>query len=214
VKTPEVRIYFSWLLYDNVSKDLFEKYNDGSQKLSSKSDCLKWAEAYRNEWAKYEAKVLPALSEVSGLTFYRQVIDVACAPWLAGQSDPLLMSYYYEPDQFIDQLTHELCHVLLTDNTMYSDHSSSKWINLSERWAKLFGEVHDFTTLVHIPVHALCKYIFVDVLKEPGRVERDVADCAGNEPYKKSWDYVNAHDYHEIIEQLKADYKQLQKELA
>ena len=205
MKTPEIRIYFSWLLYDHVSKDLFEKYSHGSQKLASKEKCFELARDYRNEWAKYDKKILSALSEVTGLTFYRQVIDVACAPWLAGQSDPLMLSFYYEPDQFVDILTHELCHVLLTDNKVYAEHSSPDWLNLTERWSKLFGE-HSTTATVHIPVHALLKYIFVDILHDPERVNRDMADCKGNEPYEKSWEYVNAHDYKEIIGKLRHDY--------
>lgn len=213
MKTPEIRIYFSWLLYDNVSKDLFEKYSDGSKKLASKDDCFKWTGGYREEWAKYEDKIVPALTDVLGLEFYRETIDVACAPWVGAQSEPLLVSFYYEPDQFIDILTHELCHVLLTDNNTYSEHSQLKWVNLAKRWEKLFG-THEQTATVHIPVHALCKYVFVDILKQPERVARDMEDCKRNNPYVESWKYVNSHDYREIIVQLRQDYKELKQELA
>lgn len=206
---PEIRIYFSWLLYDNVSKDMFDKYSEEPQTLLPKERCFEFAQNYQKEWAKYESKIIPALTEALGVDFYRKTIDVACAPWLTAQSEPLLMSFYYEPDQFIDVLTHELCHILLTDNSVYSDHSSKEWINLVERWESLFGKQESSNTAAHIPVHALCKYIAVDVLGEPSRVDRDIEDVKHNKPYVDSWEYVNTHNYKEIISQLKEDYAKL-----
>lgn len=206
MKTPEIRIYFSWLLYDNVSKDLFEKYAAKSDALASKEKCFEWARNYQQAWDKRGHDVLSKLSEALGLSFYRPIIDVACAPWLSPQSAPLLMGFYYEPDQFVDILLHELCHELLTENNVYAEYSSACWINLAERWEKLYGN-HSLNTLVHIPVHALCKYIFIEVLAEPNRVTRDYEDCKGKEDYLASWEYVNTHDYKEIIAQLKAGYQ-------
>lgn len=214
MKTPEVRIYFSNLLYDKVSKPLDRLFATPELSIESPETYKQYAENYRNEWAKYQDKILPALVEILGVEFYRDVIDAPCAMWVHSISDPLILSFSFFPDQFVDLLTHELCHILLTDNTSYSMRSSPKEAYMDDRWKNLFGEEHDFTTVIHIPVHALCKYIYLDVLKEPSRLERDIEDVKDNAPYKAAWDYVNGHDYQEIIRQLREDYQQLKAELA
>lgn len=211
-KIPEVRIYFSWLAYDTVSTEMV-KLHEPDWKLLPAEKYTEFTENYAREWAKYADKILPALVGVLGVRFYQSVIDAACVPWVRAISDPLTLNFRYMPDQFVDALTHELCHILLTDNDIYSIKSSEREVWLNERWVKLFGQEHDFTTVAHIPVHALCKYIYLDILKEPGRLERDMVDVKNNLPYKAAWGYVNAHDYHEIIAQLRADYAALAAEL-
>jgi hypothetical protein len=112
----------------------------------------------------------------------------------------------YEPDKFIDVLTHELLHRLLTDNTTISYDT-----NLRRTWSELFGRDHKPATLVHIPVHAVHKAIYLDVLKEPSRFERDFAGNKKHEavPYIEAWAYVEENGYKEIIEQLRQSYKDI-----
>lgn len=209
-KNPEIRIFFSWLMYGNISKPLDKLWNDTDKPLESEETCEEWVQNYREEWAKYNDTILDALQEVTGLSFYKPVIDVACAPWLRASSDPVTMGFKNYPDQFVDVLAHELSHVLLTDNTVYSIQSSEKEVLLTDRWQKLFGK-HDFNALVHIPVHALSKYLYLDILKDPSRLERDIDDVKGFKPYATAWEYVNSHDYKEIIAQIKEDYAQIAK---
>lgn len=214
MKLPEIRIYFSWLLYDTVSVKLHEASGE-TEKLLSKKTAEQYAENYRQEWTKYEKQIVSALVKIMDMEFYRDVIDVPCAPWFRPVSDPLTMNFYYFPDQFVDILMHELCHVLLTDSTIYSIKSSAELkLSLGARWQRLFGEEYDFTAAVHIPVHALSKYIYLDVLEAPERLERDIEHVKGDPPYAAAWEYVQTHDYNQIIEQLKADYRDIQKELA
>jgi hypothetical protein len=108
-----------------------------------------------------------------------------------------------EPDQFIDTLTHELIHRLLTDNTSLP--FDTKYLS---RWGKLFGKDHTFGTLVHIPVHAVHKAVYLDILNEPDRLERDVQEnkSAKAEDYIAAWEYVEKHGYRAIIDKLKRDY--------
>lgn len=206
---PEVRIYFSWLLYDKVSVNLDKLFATETDKIVSQEVAEQYTENYRQEWAKYETKILPALIESLEVEFRQNIIDVPCAPWMYSMSDPLIMGFRYFPDQFVDSLTHELCHVLLTDNTAYSIKSSDKEINLRDVWADLFGQDYDFHTLVHIPVHALCKYIYLDILNEPSRLNRDIETVKADEPYKIAWEYVESNDYKEILKQLKNSYQSL-----
>lgn len=207
--TPEVRINFSWLLfYDEVQK------LKGDYKLESHEQFEEWTTNYRQAWRKREAKILPALQDCLGVTFYKPVIDVALAPFFRCKSDPLIINFRNEPDQFVDVLTHELCHVLLTDNNKLQLGNDETPIDLEQAWQGLFGKEHDFHTLVHIPVHAICKYIYLDILKEPQRLSRDMDTVktyakAGDNPYTKAWEYVEKHDYKQLIADLKQSYEEI-----
>lgn len=206
MKHPEIRISYSWLLAGGPSQVLGKEH--GKQREWSDDDYEKWASAYRGEWAKYEKDILQGIQKTFGLEFYLPVIDAALAPWFVAQSDPLIMNFRNEPDQFVDSLAHELLHVLLTDNTTYSIKSSAQEIDLRQRWQALFGE-RDFRELVHIPVHAGLKYVFLDVLKDPSRLERDIKDCEHNPPYKAAWDYVQKNNYQDIITHIRDDFKNI-----
>lgn len=75
----------------------------------------------------------------------------------------------------------------------------------------MFGDSNEFNTLVHIPVHAVQKAIYFDLLKIPERYEAEIQGLKDNNAnaYLKSWDYVNANDYHKIIRDLKDLYSSL-----
>lgn len=207
MKTPEIRINFSELLYDFASRE-FAKNMD--EQLYPREDCYEWTDNYRNEWEKYETKLVPAMSEALGVEFYKSTIDVSVAPFFVPQSDPLIISFAYLPDQFVDVLAHELIHVLLTDNNKVRIRDIKPALNLVDEWQQLFGKDHDFNTLVHIPVHAVLKHLYLDVLQEPERLERDMQHSVGeerdNQPYVNAWQYVAENDYKDIISKLEHSY--------
>ena len=164
---------------------------------------------YRHEWAKHQSKLLGEMQELLGITFYKPVIDVSVAPFFIPQSDPLIVNFGSSPDRFVDVLTHELTHVLLTDNNKMRTRDEEPKLDLIKEWQRMFGKEHDFNTLVHIPVHAVFKHLFTDVLKDPKRVERDIkesATFAGGQAYVSAWEYVNKHDYKTIVDKLRSLY--------
>ena len=210
---PEVRIQFSWLLYDTVSITLHEKLAKPGEELPSQIQCEEWTNDYRQAWQSKQRKILTALCSELNLEFRRPVLDVDLAPWLRPISSPLLMGFQNKPDQFVDVLTHELCHVLLTDNNIQTNRGKSETRgSMLQTWKKLFGEDHDFVTLVHIPVHACLKFVYLDILREPERLQRDIEHCNRWPAYKKAWEYIEAHDYQTIINQVKKSYKQYESE--
>ena len=71
----------------------------------------------------------------------------------------------------------------------------------------MFGSDLEFKTLVHIPVHAGLKALFLDTLEEPMRLERDILRLEKNPAYKAAWDYVESHDYRQINTDLKELYR-------
>lgn len=149
------------------------------------------------------------MTQLLELSFYRSVIDVTVAPYFGHKSTPLIINTRPDPDTFVDVLTHELLHVLQTDNTIHQALGPHSTIDLLAQWRKLFGD-HDKLTLVHIPVHAIHKYIYLDLLKEPKRLERELRllnNSSTGKPYIAAWKYVNDKDYKEIIEHIKRLYK-------
>ncbi len=202
MKLPEIRISMAWLLFYDESQWL-----KGDYKLEPYEQYEEWTRNYQQAWAKYEAKIVPALVAALGVDFYRSVIDVSLAPFFTPKSDPLIINFLNEPDQFVDVLTHELSHVLLTDNNKLQLNNPDCKIDTVKEWTKLFGK-HDFNVLIHIPVHALCKHIWLDVLKQPTRYDREMATLKKRDAtdYLKAWEYVDTHDYTQILKDLKQSY--------
>ncbi|HEY1645665.1 MAG TPA: hypothetical protein VGF75_04810 [Candidatus Saccharimonadales bacterium] len=204
---PEIRIKDAWLLRENASAHLHKLYAKKGEKLADDAWIEKRVSEYTKAWKPYEKKILNGLCDTLELTYRQNIIDVYIAPWFNAFSDPMVIGVMQEPDIFIDSLTHELIHRLLTDNTTIPYMTDI----LFPAWKKLFGEKYNFTTLVHIPVHAVHKAIYLDVLKQPERLERDIKankDYVATD-YVASWDYVNKHGYKEIINKLRKSYSEL-----
>lgn len=204
---PEIRIKDAWLLRENASKHLHELW--GKDKKLADDKWMEWKVGeYKKAWQPYEEKILRGMTETLGLSFRQNVIDVNIAPWFHAFSDPMVIGVMLEPDVFVDMLTHELLHRLLTDNTTIPHE-----FDLRPEWEKLFGKQHSFRLLVHIPVHAVHKAIYLDVLKAPERLERDIANNKKFESadYVGAWNYVEKHGYEEIIKKLRKSYISLKE---
>ena len=197
---PTIRIKNAWLLRAEVSVHLNELWGDGIP-LESEKFYKEKTEIYKNAWQPYEQKILLGMSEIFGLTFRQSEIDVYIAPWFAAFSDPMIIGTKYDPNRFVEVLSHELLHRLITDNTTYHDGDI-----LLKIWKDLFGDQHSKNTLIHIPVHAGLKAIFLDVLNEPQRLENDISLCAKWDHYRNAWEYVQENDYKQIIQKLKESY--------
>lgn len=202
---PVVRIKNAWLLRENASAHLNELWGKG-RPLNPDDYYIEKVKDYQKAWRPYEHKILTGMTDIMTLSFRQNVIDVYVAPWFYAFSEPMVIGVIFTPDEFVDALTHELIHRLLTDNTALPNE-----LILIPPWEKLFGKQHSRKTLVHIPVHAVHKAIYLDVLNEPKRLERDIEKDrkSGNKAYIASWDYVSEQGYKEIINKLKKSYQDL-----
>lgn len=208
MKLPEIRIKDGWLLRDNASRHLNEFWGEG-QPLRPDDEYLDIVLRYQKAWRPHEQAILTYMCNQLSLEFRQNIIDVYIAPWFFAFSDPMVIGVTFTDEEFIDNLTHELLHRLLTDNTSVA-HS----YDISINWKKLFGEQHDFNTLVHIPVHAVHKAIYEDLLNVPNRYDDELKMLKENKAtaYLDSWSYVDKHDYHEIIRQLEELYDSLKSQ--
>lgn len=207
---PRVRITFSWLLHKGASQVLYEQSDWSKEnKLASIEQHEEWSENYRQAWKPKSKLILSAMQEIVDLKFINPSIEVTLAPMFYPMSQPLIIGFGQSSDEFVDILTHELFHVLYTDNQKYSNRDKKDTgtdLNNSD-WQKLYGKGHSFVTLTHIPVHAGLKYIYLDVLKEPKRLDRDIKQCQQWPEYKKAWEYVEKNDYKKILEITKESYQ-------
>lgn len=201
-KLPEVRIKMGSLLYRTISKELYEAHRDWYPgEYPDRESVQQRATTYHEAWEPVGQKILEAITRVFGLDFYQNTIDVYVAPCLQTMSNPLLVNLRYSPDEFINALTHEILHRLLNDNT--------KKIDLSAIQNSMF-EGESLDTKNHILIHAGLKHIYLDVLKEPSRLERDIATCHKHkhDTYGRAWDIVEEQGYQDLINNFIKRYNQ------
>ena len=212
VKYPKIVIKDAWLLRENASKHLHELWAGPEDKLAEDDWMAEKVKAYQDAWRPYEQKILKGMCDIYGIEFKQNIIDVYIAPWFSAFSDPLVIGVMYEPDVFVDTLAHELLHRLFTCNNIIS--VSERPGVLLKAWKKAVPGRLDDNTRIHIPVHAGLKELYLDVLRQPMRLDRDIAASASvkepwMETYKQAWDYVNLHGYKEINSKVAQLYKDI-----
>lgn len=196
-KLPEIRISYSWLLSGEASEIMNDKYGDGTP-LRSIEEYETIVEKYVQWWSPLGTEILNGLCDVLQLEYRQNIIDIYVAPWFKPISDPMVIGPAFQSeDALINTLTHELIHRLLTDNT-----SINYQHDFLADWKAIFGDNHDFNTLVHIPVHAVMKKLYLDVIDRPDLLQLDIDNVSNNQPYARAWEYVNNNDYVELINKL------------
>lgn len=197
VDLPEIRIKYGFLLAENTTTPMMDYYDKGGT-LRSFEEYEAIAAQYTEWWKPYEDKILSAMHDVTGLVFKQNVINVYVAPFFYAFSEPLVLGVQFDSqEKLVCNLTHELIHRLLMDNTTHDDTKSY------EEWTSMFG-VHNPVTLIHIPVHAIMHEIFIDKIVTPEFLEQEVL---GSGDYRESWDYVRQHSYLEITKKLRDLYE-------
>ena len=198
---PEVRIDFSFLIYNNIAKPMWEHYRPDKQ-LMSPQRAKEVIEEYKQAWQPHEQIILRGMCELFDLRFYKSVLDVYMSPGAPTFSTPTIITMKFDADEFIDVLTHELLHVLISDNTTLDSEK------IGEVFEKIYPEYNRLTQN-HILVHAGLKHLYLNVLKEPRRLSRDIVSCKRHPDYAKAWEIVEERGYREIIEQFKGCYPEL-----
>ncbi len=194
---PDVRIKYAWLLANSASVVMNEKWGDGTP-LRSYDYYVGIAEKYRKWWQPHNDQVLHGICDIFGLEFRQNIIDVNVAPWFTPISDPMVIGpAFHSQDALVNVLTHEILHRLLTDNTTYDyEH------NFIKDWKELFGAEHSKVTLVHIPVHAGMKKLYLDILHRPDLLEMDIQTCQKYPAYAAAWKYVEENGHDKVITKL------------
>jgi hypothetical protein len=188
LKIPEINIKYGKLIdpFFIVYSQL--KYPDW--KPPTREEVSKKVKLFKEEWNKYGCNILMTIKEISGLDFVREVFDVYVVSGTPrDMSDPIIIRSRYEPDEFLDVLVHELLHRLLTLNKV-----------------KVPYEEENDTVRGHVYVHAIMKYIYLDLLKDGGRLERNLQRSKKHSTgdYIRAWEIVDDVGYMKLISQIKS----------
>ena len=197
----EVRIQYSRLL-DPFFKSLFE-YEKRAGVIKSNSDyptaevILEKVKEYNNAWQS-RALVLNYVQEILRLDFYEPIIDAYVIGHMRGSiSTPILMGSQKSSSEYIDTLTHEILHRLISDN--------KQKIKVREILPTMFPN-ESVLCRVHVVVHAILKKIYLEFLKEPDRFAANKKRNTKATDYARAWEIVDVMGETKIIEQFKSFY--------
>ncbi|NNM83958.1 hypothetical protein HKL94_01960 [Candidatus Parcubacteria bacterium] len=165
-----------------------------------KEEMFKRVENYKKEWSRLEAKILRGICRVLDLSFKQNAIDVYIVSGNPRQlSDPIVIKGGFSSDEFVNSLAHELIHKLIQHN--------GEIIPISILDEMFLGETD--TVRNHVVVHAVLKHIYLDVLKDEKRLERNVDSSKkhNTNDYSRAWEIVEKDGYMEIIKKFKSKIK-------
>lgn len=200
---PEVRFKYGWLIADAASVTLNEKWGDGTP-LKSVEEYEAIARQYQDWWLTVGNTILRAMTDTLQLEFRQNTLDVYVVPWFYAISDPLIVGPTFKSqDEIVNLLTHELVHRLVTDNT-----KAEYGENMIEDWRTLFGNL-GFNTLTHVPVYAVIKKIYLEVLERPDLLQKEAQSIGEDQEYAEAWAYVEQQGYQTIIDKLVMQFEVL-----
>lgn len=196
MKLSEVRIWYAWLI-DPVYRDVFfANPKNRRRRYPSAHAIRRRIAAYRRSWKAHESTILAGICHATGVGFEENVIRVHVvgrAP--RSVSYPLVTYATNSPSEFVDVLTHELIHHIITENT--------KRVNFFPAVAPL-TRGKSMAVKVHVLVHAIHQHIYLDVLKDPSRLRRNLEWSRKDPPYRAAWAIVEKYGYRLILRRLRA----------
>lgn len=199
-KYPEVNIKFGRFL--NPFFDFYCK-NHPDLKTSGWHDwipptnekILEKVSLFKSAWKEKGEDALQTIIERTTLQFSKNIIDVFVVGGNPRQfSSPIVVRSELKPDVFIDTVLHELIHELFTENMD---------VLPTGCFAEMFPN-EDKLTQNHIMIHALLQYVYLDVFKEPERLQknRERSQCSKYTEYARAWEIVDEKGYDTCIETL------------
>ncbi len=198
MKYPKINIAYNRFLDPIFIEWIQSKPEWKDWKPPTKEEVLERIEKYKEEWRKYEKPILKGICSILKLPFVQNIVDVHI---VSGNprafSNPIVMKSGYSPDEFVDVLTHELIHRLLSN---HGESVSTKVL------VKLFP-LEDNLTRIHILVHAVLKYIYLDVLKQPERLKKNMERSSqmatkGIKAYHRAWEILGERGYVEFVKEF------------
>jgi hypothetical protein len=199
-RTPKIVIKYGKLLdpififYCRNNPDLKVRgWNDWIP--PTQEEVFKRIENYKKEWSKYEEKIVKEMCDVLNLKFKRNIIVYIVSGNSRQLSSPIVIKSGFNPDEFVDSLTHELIH------TLFEDNGTKIPISILEEMFP--GETS--TIRNHVVVHSVLKYIYLDILKDEKKLEMNIENSRkhSTNDYFHAWEIVEKEGYMEIIKRFK-----------
>ncbi len=173
-----------------VSQLLNGRFKLDTEGLEEKRDAL------LVEWNKQEDKIVDGLTQITGLTFLRNYIDVFLIKATEGGSIsfPLIVKVSEDDSKTMCVIVHELIH-----NIMWDNNEKDNW---SSKVRKLYP-LENKKTAIHVAVHAILEAVYVDILKKLKDIVKVIEDSQKFPDYKRAWEIVKEEGYKNIIAKLR-----------
>ncbi len=159
---------------------------------------ISYKKQIEKEWGNVGKKILRELENITGLKWWEKEIKCYVVGRTRAFSDPLTIAIFKDKTFFIDILTHELIHQILSQNR---DNSKDFWKYMHSKYKTLNQK-----TVTHIPLNAIHKKLYLKLFGSK-RLERDIKrsdELAPKHPeYKKAWQIVNNEGYENIINEFR-----------
>ena len=196
---PEIRIERRWLLEEpavHIAKFLDPLLVEHQRHFPADKMAERVRE-YRIAWARYGGWMMRGMCDVLGLRFRHNIVDVHIVSfWTTAMSFPLIVPARYSPEQFPHTLTHELLHVLLTDNVQNVD--TKKILD-----KMLPAEMTSSCTRKHVMVQAAHKFLLLETIVRPDILKHEIDRCDKFPDYRAGWEYVERIGYQNLITQYR-----------
>ena len=200
MELPKIRIK-----YNRFLDPIFKTYIKSNPKWKN------WAEPtevevkervkkYKEEWTKYEKKILEGICELLDLDFSQNIIDVHIVSGNDRQfSNPIVIKSGFKPDEFIESVSHELIHRLFSDN--------DRGVVAGKILLEMFPDENELVRN-HIITHSALKFIYLDILENKEMLEKNIERSSKSSlsEYKKAWDIVEERGYKELVVEFKKHY--------
>ncbi len=163
----------------------------------------------QKKWDLEEDKILGKIDSLIGLKWKKEIIYAYLLPNLPNYnahsiSDPLTIPMKFKKNhQILERnysnlkatVVHEILHTLLYEGDWnkkeFYEYYKRKYPNLTKK------------TIIHIPIHAILKELYLTLLGEEG-LKLDLRLAENNKEYKIAWDIVENEGHKNIIERIKS----------
>ena len=188
--------------YNRFLDPIFKAYIKSNPKWKdwvepTETEAKERVKKYKEEWAKYENKILDGICKSLGLNFSQNIIDVRIVSGNDRQfSNPVVIKSGFEPDEFIESLSHELIHRLFSDNVQN--------VVAGKIFLEMFPDKNELARN-HIITYATLKFIYLDILKEKERLAKNIERSSKSSfpKYSRAWKIVEEKGYGELINDFK-----------
>ena len=144
-------------------------------------------------WKEEGTFILKEMMAVTGLEWHFTQLNCYIITENKGFSDPLTIPYINDKDEFIDQLTHELIHILISNN-------EEKVKPITEYIFKKYKD-EEIITQYHIWLYAIHSYVLLKIYGEK-RLNAHFNNLF-DPPCRRALDLVQEEGYEKILTEFK-----------
>jgi hypothetical protein len=197
--TPKILIGYGSFLQPMFTEYWRAEQKDLNWQPLTRDEIFDRVKAYIKVWKPFEEKVINGLIGATNLHFAENLVSVfVISGYYGGFSDPVVISSDVPEERFVNLLSHELTHRLLTFN---EEDISAGYI-----FDKMFSDILDAKTRNHIIVHAILQYLYIDVLNDQERLDKDIQYYKDYKGYREAWDIVLERGYKQLLDEYKDHY--------